>query len=168
MDAQFAHLHLSALTLCLLGCLFPKFDLFTDLSQPIACAIFYAILKANRFYRTGSITWLTDLSHNPRRFQEIINHYEALLYLRDDDAQRGGVAEVMTEHDEQPTMMMDGLARELVRPDAMQQRTAGSVVGAGGELNAAAMEPQNHPARRYIDAHTQSSLRALASSSVSV
>jgi hypothetical protein len=114
----------------------------TDSAQPFACAILYAVLKAYRFKTTGTITWRTDLSHNPRRFQEVINHYEALLYLRedDDDEEYGGSTEVSLEHGGQPAMVMKDVSREPDQPDAMHRRTAGGVVGAGGGLDLAAME----------------------------
>ena len=91
------------------------------------------------------MTWLTDLSHNPRRFQEIINNYEALLYLRDDeeDDVSTGAAEVVSEHTLQPAMVMNGVVREPTQPDAMRRRTDGGVVGAGGgllSLNEATMD----------------------------
>ena len=110
----------------------------SDHIQPVACAVFYLCLKAYRFYSTGEVTWRTDLSRNPRRFQEIITKYEALLYLRDDDEDHVDTTEVVAEGRGQPASEMNGVVREPNLPEAihMHQRNTASAVGAGVGLNA--------------------------------
>jgi hypothetical protein len=121
-----------------------------DQSQPVVCAAAWLFLKAFRFYRErswSSVPWRADLSHNRRRFQQIIAHFESVLYLREDDDDV-----VSTDSPEAPGVELKNTAPPVpgiyATPDEVRhQRTLDTVIGTGKHMQNGASEMSGHTMR---------------------